>query len=320
MEKAMQPSKRKGFLTFLTAKFWDFGGWDLWKSFLICLGGAFVSYSIQRAWGQSFWAPVQEFSSHIPVAFLVAAILTLTIEYNTAKRGQTFRDRIAKSVFEGLSKQLVPIKISDEINFLLKAPCVKKRCKYVITFAPRYPDMLEGYFVLRREMVFRVKNLTARKVEFPIVSSYSAHPDRNSEDWKRDFHLKLAVGKEEIDRAPWISRAGDFDTLNYTLVLNPNESKKVYLCGEEPSRVEAGSNSYTMSTATVGIQIDIKNLIPEVIRDISVFMHHPAFEQPGTPPWVERYGLDKAFLPGQGFEIRWRTVGREAKMGGAEAT
>jgi len=317
MEKAVQPKEPKSLLRSMTASLKNLGGWDLWKSFLICLGGAFVSYSIQRAWGKSFWAPIDDFLSHIPVAFLVAGILTLTIEYHARKRTQEFERDIAADVFRGLLNHIVSPAIFDEIDSFLRAPWVRKGCEYIITFDRPYPEMPDDYFVIRRETSFEVENLTAREVDFPVKSSYSAHPDRTPEAWKRDFHLKLVVRDTEIELAPLVSKGVDFVTLSYDLRLKPKESVRVYLCGEEPSRLEAGSNSYTQGTTAISIRVDVKNLYPDAIRDIGVYMHHPAHEQ--MTQWIGRYELSRAFLPGQGFEIRWRTARRTRDAEQSEA-
>lgn len=292
------------------------GNRDLWKSFLICMLWAFIAFLVHAAWGKSLvdkagnQTELGALIVHIQHAFIVAGILTLTIEYNarrrTEKETRGFGKRIAHNVFQGLLEHVVPGPVLDEIKSFLRASVIRRECKYVLTFDRPYSEMPADFFVIRRELSFEVENLTTHDTIFPVRSSYSAHPDRVSSGWNRQFHLALEINAKpvpELDK--YLTVEGNSHFLEYPLRLGPHQRATVYLSGEEPSRIGAGSNSYTQGTTVIGIEVDIRNVYPEAIDQISVFMHHPSHND--TLYKNGRYFLDRAFLPGQGFEIRWRT-------------
>ena len=248
---------------------------------------------------------------HIAVGFIVAAILTLTIEYNarirTERETRAFADKVANNVFEGLLTHILTRAVFDEINSVMHSQWIRKDCEYTLTFERPRVGMPGDYCIIRRELLFTVENLTTRSIVFPIRSTYSAHPDRTPETLQSQFHSDLKINGQPPEQPieKYMSRGSQSVVLEYPLELGPRKEATVELSGEEWSRVGAGSNSYIQGSSVVGIKVSIQNLYPEQIEDIQVFMHHPSGED--IERRFNRYSLDRAFLPGQGFEVRWST-------------
>jgi hypothetical protein len=294
----------------------ELGKAALWTSLGICLAGSAVCFLARVPLLDRKWATFAEISTHVGVAFLVAGILLVTLEFN-AKRllhreVREFLDLVAKNVYKALLERIVPPEIFAEMNDLLRAKVIRRHCEYVITFAKPTDDLPAGYFVIRRSLSFRVENLLNISTTFPVRSVYVGYV--NEEDptvdvWKdRSYHTGLFINNKEIPivKGQNLSVDGDVIILDQALHLAPKGWADVILLGEEPCRTAAGKNGYVQGTPVIGIRVNVVNEFPEEIGESTVLMHHPASGKMEHFAALNRYSLDHAFLPGQSFEVRWK--------------
>jgi hypothetical protein len=246
---------------------------------------------------------------------MVAAILTLTLEFNARRRIQyeirEFEEKISKNVFEGVLGHGVPPPVLDEIKEILGKSFIRENCKYVITLKPPAHSST-GFFLIERSLRFTARNLENRSSLFTVRSYYAGGIDPGSEAWKGNpFHLELKVEKTEIplEIGKNIRLKDGRVFLEHKVPLEPYGSATIFLRGEEPCRVEAGTNSYMQSTMVHGIEVQLVNNYAEVIKEPHVLMHHPAWDPPPSDEFLLHYALDRVFFPGQGFEVKWKVVG-----------
>jgi hypothetical protein len=292
----------------------DLGRRSLWASAGLCFVGAGVFYLLE-SYLETNTLVGAHVAQHISIALLVGAISILGIEYNAKRRAEReldrflnefnrYREQVAKDVFDAVLGRVVDQSVVGEIKHVLRMPFIKKGCQYTIRFLEPDGGMSSDYCILRRDLFFKVRNVSADTVDFPIRSSYTADEDLTSAAWKgRAFHLQLIVNKQEIPVTDYLE---DQFNLSYTLSLNPQEEAEIFLRGEEPMRIEASRSYYYQSTPMDGVEVIIENNYSRAIGEVEVQVHHPGWPQVRHDANRNRYTLDRAFLPGQGFEVIWK--------------
>lgn len=299
-----------------------------WKGLVILAVVYFVAASFfyfagffLHAKQENFWAGIAD---HLSIAFLILLLL-IGVEYRAKKKAHEefarslaelsrYREQVAQDVFEAVLGRIVPEPIVEEVRQILSTPVMKSQCEYIITLEAG-KNMPPGYAVLRRDLKFRVENLLEQPTTFPILSYYTSDEDLASAAWRgRPFHVKLEVDGKEItpEEIEGLDNKRHFK-LEYKKELAPRGSADVFLRGEEPVRIEAGRSSYVQSTPVDALTVSIRNELREIIQDVEVQMHHPAWNRVEVDRNLNRYVLRRAFLPGQGFEVSWRKGGPQPK-------
>ncbi len=215
-----------------------------------------------------------------------------------------FEERIT-DIFEEVLRRLVNQALVEEIKDVLRIPFSKTNCVYTLRFMSPHDEMNEGWCVLRRDLEFDVKNVGQEPMIFPVRSSFSTDKEFASAGWgTRPVHLKLTVNGADIPPAKYLREQGF--VLDYSVLLQAQESAHIFLRGEEPIRVEPNRSFYQQSTPADALDIFIENNYDESIGPVTVQMHHPGREQVEYDENRARYTLRRAFMPGQGFEVVWK--------------
>lgn len=292
----------------------------LWVSLFICLSLAFFFFWLHYYMEEEHHPILREISLHIAIAFVVSATVIGVIEIRAHKIGvqetKRFRNLVSKDVFQALLGRIVPPEVFHEINDILHKEIVRRDCKYRILFQKPYPDMAEGYFVIRREVTYSVHNLLNQEVEFKILSSHSEDLDLDAAGWQhRPFHRALFVDGRDVELKEGVNLKVDQSSsrLCHKVTLGPGESKNISIHSEEPTPVSAGRNTYLQATPVIGIEVEILNNLDDVIGSFEVHMNHPKASET-RPNNIGSVILDRAFLPGQGFQVVWK----EKQKKGAE--
>ncbi|MES1244467.1 MAG: hypothetical protein ABUT39_22875 [Acidobacteriota bacterium] len=261
---------------------------------------------------------------HLAIGFLVAGIVVWAIEFDSKRTTHQeikefvdlvhqeihdFVDLVSKDVFKAVLERIVPDPVFTEVKNVLLSEVSRTDCRYRITLLRGQAP--QGYFVIRRELGFTVQNRLDRNVFFPVRSTHVSDDATpiSLEEAGRHFHLLLTIDEGTIPLEPnknLFLRDGRI-VLEHALMLAPGTSARIFLKGEEQTRIEAGQNSYLQGTPVVGIEVEVKNEYPDVIGVVDVQMNHPSGSAMRRNEFG-RYFLDRAFLPGQGFYIVWRKV------------
>jgi hypothetical protein len=262
--------------------------------------------------------PGVHIAQHLSVAFWVASFSIVGIEINAKRRAreeldrfirefEKFKGAVSENVFEAVIGRVVPGQIVEEVKELLRSAFIKTECEYTIRFVRRYDDMPDGYCVLRRDLRFKVNNLSAHPATFPIRSSHTVDENIGETVWKgRPFHLELWVDNVQKKPGEFLKDKKGFD-LEYFVELNSKDSASIFLLSEEPMRIEANRTFYSQNSSVDALAVSIENECRDLIGEIEVQMHHPGrgeviHERP------DRHTLRRAFFPGQGFEVSWKRI------------
>lgn len=266
---------------------------------------------------------LSDIALHVAIAFLVAAILGVAWEYHakrlTHRETNRFRELVSRDVFRALLGRIVPPLIVNEINDVLHSEIARDNCKYRIIFKKPYPGMAPDYFVIRREVSYTVKNLLNYHITYVVRSMHSGDVDLTAPGLKGRFHLHLYVDEKDVpleEGANLFVDANGFTRLEERVKLGPQEEKRITLHGEEPCLVSAGRNTYLHSTPVCGIEVEVLNESAKGLARWEVQMNHPARNEARLDN-MGSYRLDRAFLPGQGFQVIWS---REAELPTAAPT
>lgn len=223
-----------------------------------------------------------------------------------------YRDRVSKAVFEAVLGRVVHESIVEEVKEFLRGAFMKTECQYTIRFLGPYEEMSKDYCVLRRDLSFTVTNVSSGSETFSISSSYTADEDLDSAAWRgRPFHLELSVNGKDIPKEKYLEDERGFN-LKYEVPLGPQESAKIFLRGEEPMHIEASRSFYYQNTPVDKLEVIIENNYESAIGQVDVQVHHPGYAQVKHDPHRNRYLLERAFLPGQGFEVIWKPAEKRA--------
>jgi len=266
-----------------------------------------------------------EVAQHLSVAFVVACVSIIGIEYNARRRAErelnrfvaefySYRERVSKDVFEAVLGRIVQEAITEEVKEILRNPFMKTNCQYTIRFMkhPKDPQLC----LLRRDLSFEVKNISEAEEIFPVRSTYTCDEDLPDEAWMgRPYHLTLTVNGEDIRAEEYLKDERGL-SMSYDVPLPPHSPSSqedptttVFIRGEEPMRIIGNRSSYVQSTPMDGLEVIIENNFPEAIREVLVNLYHPG--KMDADLHRDRYVLRRALLPGQGFEVVWKVVERD---------
>jgi len=295
---------------FFLSRWFQMGGQDLILTSIICLLGFIISFFSHHYVGEKFKEHEHDLLSQLflesSVAFMIAGILTVTLEHTARRRmareNQEYAKSIGEDVFKGILQHLVPPVVFTEIDRLLKIKFIRRNCEYTITFTDK--DTPAGLITVLREISFDVENLSEEEVIFPVRSAYSGHPEITAT--KREFHLQLKIAQKPLpDLEPYIKQDANFMYFDYPLSIEPLGKVSVYMKGGELYATQPGSSSYIQGSACDGLKVRIVNECRSKIKEVDLLMHHPAPKKETVSNSKQDYSLQRAFLPGQGFEIRW---------------
>jgi len=235
--------------------------------------------------------------------------------HHLADEFNRYQERIATNVFDAVLGRIVPAEVFHEINDILHSEIVRRDCKYRIIFKEPYPGMAKDHFVIRREVRYIVENRLSRETIFAVRSTHSEDVDLAAAGWTgRDLHLALLVDDQPVELKHGVNllveAERNFSRLVHQITLGPRESRSITLHGEEPCLISAGRNTYLHATPVLGIEVEIWNDYKEMIGTSGVQMNHPAAGE-AKRDGIGRYVLERAFLPGQGFQVTWKEIGRE---------
>jgi hypothetical protein len=293
-----------------------FRGWFGLIAFgcLLTAGGFYLLeyYLKTNGYGQSL---VTEITRHLCITFAVACVSILGIETIAKARAKRelaeYRKRVSENVFEAVLGRIVPDEVIQEINEMLRNPFVKLSPEYTIRFLKPYADMSQKFCVVRRDLHFIVKNVSAERATFPVHSAYTSDENLHLAQWgDRPFHLKLVVDGREIPEADFLNKDNKL-VMHYEVDVDAKQTAEIFIQSEEPMRLEANRSFYYQSTPVDRMEVVIENQYQEAIKEVEVQMHHPGRNKVEHDQYRNRHVLRRAFFPGQGFEAIWRNKSAE---------
>lgn len=255
---------------------------------------------------------------HISIAFVVSGILILAVDIHlrrqTKKEIRQYRDEIGSDVWKAVSKRLLPDEIGIEIDGILKQDVIKSDSRFTITFKAPYKGMDDGLIILRREMSYKLQNLTYQNrfpytIETEIIPSVPEILLTNDDGSKLTIpcHRGFMVNNDNIDLKSVLDPDNQ-KKLRHLVYLaeDPQAYFEIYSATEEAKRVCDVYTSTTLSSMK-NLRIVVRNEIPHLIKVKQILLRHPKYKDFTRSPddvWEFRGGL----LPGQGFSVFWDNV------------
>ncbi len=147
---------------------------------------------------------------HLSIAFFVAALLILTVDSITrSMTNREFKEHansVSQNVWNAIFKRLVPSPIAVEVERLLRSQVCRIRPHYTVTFPHNaYIGIPHGYVVVRRQLFYRLRNLTGAPVSYNVTVTVISHtPDHTlkthvgQHDKILPAICKLSVDKKEV--------------------------------------------------------------------------------------------------------------------------
>jgi hypothetical protein len=272
---------------------------------------------------------------HLSIAFGVAGMLILGVEGVARYRtGREFReqldstrrelkeqaDAVSRSVWNAIFHRFVPDEVSHEIENILKAKICRLHPRYVIKF-PRdaYQNIPEDYIVVRREVHYRVTNLTSEQTEWPFRLRVVSHTrdstlkDHAGQDVTLPAIKSVSIGgkpikienPKELIRTEVLNRRGsDGDTLDVVSVV------------EELLGITDRTN-YIHTTPAVGLSVTIVNEISDILEVQDIYLSSGRDKLSATLP--DHWDYDGAVMPGIALLVSWRKKEPPPTAGGTRS-
>ena len=285
------------------------------RAVLTCLIGAAISFMLHfllEEKSRGGRALIGEIALHAGIAFIIALILTLALEAQARRIADQemkgFLRRVSQDVLEAVFETIVPTEIMDEFKNIFRFEVKRTDCEYMVTFKKPAPGV-EGFVVVRRELMFKVVNTLDRDVVYTIRSYHEADEEFPFGEGERfNHHLGLRVDGKTVDLVEGqnMFKGNGYARLEQPVTIKKGKDVEVYLDGEEPIALSARSSSYVLQTPVIGIRVVIINEFTDAIREPKVVMNHPQWQEMKKNYGEGRYDLARAFLPGQGFQVLWK--------------
>lgn len=266
---------------------------------------------------------------HLALALTIAAVLILTVEsitrYMTNRELrantdsligelQTHAETVATNVWKGIFNRLVPQKIAEEVQQILKSDVCRINPEYTVIFA-HTPDLHlpDGFVVVKRRFYYRLWNLTSGQCDYPIritvtspMGDISVRTTKGDEICVFPRILKLTVRKEEIP----------LDDSQRTAVVLPvklnkmetaNDAWEVYSEVEELYNV-TDTALYILAAPCYDLRLDIVNEVPTLLelQRESVRLTNGSERLRETSP--DRWTCHTGVLSGTALALSWRKV------------
>jgi len=226
----------------------------------------------------------QRLRQHTALALLVSVILLVTVEWHTRtqirREVQAYRDQVGRDVWSAVSGRLVKEPIAREIDDILKSEIVRHECDYTLTFMT-YPGLPSDYIVLKREVTYKLRNLTNKQgYRFPLMSSIlSSVPDITCKDQEGNDivlpgHRQFCEDGKQVDLSKALMPE-DKRCIRYEVELPKDYDQfvEIYLDSDEVV-TRTGANSYTFVSPTIDLEVTVHNRIPDQIKLTGVYIHH----------------------------------------------
>ena len=218
-------------------------------------------------------------------------------------------------ILQKLSDSPVAPEIARELQSILGNSVVRKDVPYTLTILPPYEGMLKDFLIIRREIIFKAKNITDRTINYPSRSFISTEfEDINVHDiFGNQFivprHIDLKInGKPPtngLSSALIPDERGRLRQLQYEVSLVQGEECEIYTSCEEP-RMVYDRNTY-IQPLTIGLTVLVKNEYSQHIQVTDISLFSPNWRQfTRSPDGIYRY--NGALLPGQAFSVSWQPI------------
>jgi hypothetical protein len=265
-------------------------------------------------------------SGHLAEAFILAGVMILSVEgltrymagreqiKDTQRVSQQFHmqaNRVSANVWNAIFARLVPEQIATEIKRILKSDVCRIRPQYtVILTREPYENVPAGYIVVRRQLYYRLLNLTGGEVIYPITIKVLSHTGSFNIVAKSGSRLSLPRICELKIQGSAVSLGKDICTTTTHSLLLPkmdkeSEAWEVYSEVEELCRV-SDRNSYVLTAPCYGLELQVINQLEDEIETPTdtVYLTSGADPLRMTTPgkWVTESGL----LSGTTLSLSWK--------------
>jgi hypothetical protein len=220
-------------------------------------------------------------------------------------------DRVSENVWNAIFQRLVPRQIATEVKKILKADVCRIRPEYtVILTKAGYTDIPEGYIVVRRQLYYRLYNLTGAEIENSIpLRLYDPNGDRVLSTAEGRKITLPRICELKVGKVPVPISAEQRTSLVHTIKLPKMEIEADAL--EVYSEVEGlqfvnDRALYSQSSPCFDLELSVINEVPNLVQiqaeNVYLSTGEERLYQKTSSRWVCEGGL----MPGTALSVSWR--------------
>jgi hypothetical protein len=263
---------------------------------------------------------------HLAEALLLAGMMILTVEgltrfiaskevwensNNLTKEIVKQADRVSENVWKAIFQRMVPAPVAIEVEKLLRSDVCRIRPQYTLVLSRfDYTDIPEGFVVSRRQLIYRLFNLTGEPLERVLpLRVYDSVPE--SELTKRDStKVKLPrILEVSVNKAPVQINENQRTSLDYVVELPKmsSESEALEIYSEVESLCRLNDRAlYLQTMPCCDLELfvfnDVEDLIEIQRENVYVSAGAGRLRMRTKNSWV----CDGGLLPGSALSVMWK--------------
>jgi hypothetical protein len=271
-------------------------------------------------------------SEHFAEALLLAAMMIITVEGLTrymaskevwenqdslSREIRSQADRVSENVWNAIFHRLVPPQIATEVKKILKADVCRIRPEYTLILTMGgYIDVPEGYIVVRRQLYYRLHNLTGEQIENTIpIRVYDPNGDRTLTSPDGSKVVLPRICELKVKKAPVPISDGQRTSVDHTVKLPrmETESEAIEIYSEVEGLMLLNDRAlYSQSSPCYDLELAVINEIPYLVKiienNVYISTAEDRLRQKTSNTWICEGGL----LPGGALSVSWRALKRHA--------
>jgi hypothetical protein len=250
--------------------------------------------------------------AHLSIAFFVAALLILSVDSITGSMtNREFREHansVSQNVWNAIFNRLVPAQIAAEVERLLKSDVCRIRPQYTVTFPHNaYKNVPKGYVVVRRQLYYRLLNLTGAEVTYPVTIQVISHtPDHvvkthDGKDITLPTICKIAINRKEV-------KIQDRLSFSHPVVLpRMDDGEGFEVFSEVEELLEVSDRAlYVLNAPCFDLELSVINQNPNLIEVQSEKIHLTSGTSRLRETMPGKWICEGGILPGTALVVSWK--------------
>jgi hypothetical protein len=208
-------------------------------------------------------------------ALILAGVMIIIVEglthYDASKRAQQDKEEISRNVWNAIFDRLVPEEIGAEIQRILKSDICRINPRYVVTLAHNpYSDLPSDHIIVKRELSYRLHNLTGGETQYPITIRVLSHAgeftlaDPNGAAINLPRITAVRIGKEEISLTA--SQRVFFSEVKMLPRMDTDEDAWEIYSEVEEVYTTNDRALYVLTAPCYELELQVLNQIPHLVK------------------------------------------------------
>jgi hypothetical protein len=269
-----------------------------------------------------------QWPEHLAEALFLAGIMIFTVEgvtkYIASKEvwessnelSQEIKDqadRIVQNVWAAIFQRLLPPPLAAEVEKILKGDVCRIRPEYTVTLTKGgYTDVPEGFIVVRRQLYYRLKNLSGKELTTTIpLHLFDPLGDRKVTKQDGSTVLLPRICELKVSRTSVPISDAERTSLVHQIKLPKmdEDSDAVEIYSEVESLSLLNDRAlYSQTAPCYDLELCVVNQIPDLVRVQENNVYLSSGEKRLYQKTPDRWACEGGLLTGTALSLSWAAV------------